>query len=102
MRYKFLKSVQIGHTDYLMGHHEICEEVENHPHFLKCVGLGIITDADIVDVVVVENIHERAKLILSRLEQKRQPKKEECPEPKEEPCEEDFLAKPKKKSKKSE
>lgn len=101
MQYKFKRALQIGKIDFKCGNNHVPEECENHPHFLRYVGLGLIVDVELVTTLCLEDPQVRAKIILDRLAAKSCPPCEEKPvecEP-EVSCEDD---KPKKKNKKSE
>lgn len=67
MRYQFNSSVSIDKKDFLRGIHEVPEKIENHPHFLKYVGLGIITDPDQSKITSTVTEEQRRKTLLDRV-----------------------------------
>lgn len=70
MHYKFNQSVHIAGKDFPRGTHEVSEKVELDPHFLKYVGCGFISEAEVVPVVSLESPQERNERLLNKLVEK--------------------------------
>ncbi len=67
MQYHFKQSVQIQNHDYRRGIHEISEDVEGDPYFLKLVKAQLVVEADAPKIVSAVSQQERTKKLLDRL-----------------------------------
>lgn len=80
MTYKFLRAVHIhpvgmkAGKDFNVGDHEVSEEFEYDPHFIRLVSLELITEVDMAKVAIAHPTPaQRAEKLLARLMAKRNP-----------------------------
>lgn len=75
MVYYFKQALHIAGRDFPRGNHEVPEKCENHAHFLKYVGCGLIEEAK-APPVVVESAKVRGEKLLNKLIKKADARKE--------------------------
>lgn len=81
MRYHFKQSVHLNKKTYGLGTHEVPEDVESHPYFLKMVKAGSVVEGEPEESTIkLESPEERSKRLYQRLLSRRKPVK--APEPK--------------------
>lgn len=68
MQYNFYASLRIdGRTYPKGGPHEVSEEVECHPHFIKYVNADLISEAKKKRISAVPSVKEKNKALIERL-----------------------------------
>lgn len=75
MRYQFKQSVSIQKKDYRVGVHEVSENVEYDPTFIKYVEKGLIVEAESQKVISTESAKEKAEKLHETLVKRRDAKK---------------------------
>lgn len=75
MLYHFNQSLHVAGKDFPRGNHEVPEKCENHPHFLKYVGLGWVTEVAPVEVITAQSQQAKGAALLDRLVKKADAKK---------------------------
>lgn len=67
MKYVIKRACHLAGKDYYRGTHELPEEAENDPQFLKMVGSGLIEEAEEAKVISAATLGEKARKMLDKV-----------------------------------
>lgn len=67
MRVKFKQAVHLGGRDYLLGTHEVPDQLLKHPYFQKLMKAGLVEDAEPLKKAHAESPEHRQKKISEKI-----------------------------------
>lgn len=72
MLYLFKRAVAILGKEFKRGDHEVSEDVENHPYFLKLINAGFVVESTAPPVVTVQPVEKRSQELFETIKAKQE------------------------------